>query len=64
MESRYLGYVEDMIESIDKILKFIDTTQGLADFLNNDMVIDAITRNFEIIGDAAFKVPLQSKINI
>ena len=46
----YLAFIEDMIESIDKILKYIDTVEGYEDFLKNDMVIDAVTRNYEIIG--------------
>ena len=53
----YLAFIEDMIESIDKILKYIDTVEGYEDFLKNDMVIDAVTRNYEIIGQASNQVP-------
>ncbi|MEO0640147.1 MAG: DUF86 domain-containing protein [Bacteroidota bacterium] len=53
----YLAFIEDMIESIDKILKYIDTVEGYEDFLKNDMVIDAVTRNYEIIGEASNQVP-------
>ncbi|MFY0600113.1 MAG: DUF86 domain-containing protein [Cyclobacteriaceae bacterium] len=56
-----LVFVEDMISSIDKILKYIETVNGLPDFLNNEMVIDAVTRNYEIIGEAANKIPKELK---
>lgn len=53
----YLTFVEDMIEAIDKILKYLDTVDGLEEFLQNDMVIDAVTRNYEIIGETAHHIP-------
>lgn len=53
----YLAYIEDMIEAIDKIIRYLDTVNGLEDFLQNDMVIDAVTRNYEIIGEAANQLP-------
>jgi uncharacterized protein with HEPN domain len=46
-----------MIESIEKILRYIQTVQDADDFLANDMVMDAVTRNFEIIGEASNKIP-------
>ena len=58
MSSRdYLAFVEDMIEAIDRILRYLDTVDGFADFLQNEMVIDAVTRNYEIIGEAANQIP-------
>jgi uncharacterized protein with HEPN domain len=58
MKSRdNLAFIEDMIESIDKILRYLETVNGLNDFLNNEMVIDAVTRNYEIIGEAANQIP-------
>lgn len=53
----YLAYIEDMIEAIDKIMRYLDTVNGLKDFLQNEMVIDAVTRNYEIIGEAANQIP-------
>ena len=53
----YLAFVEDMIEAIDKIVRYLDTVDGLKEFLHNDMVIDAVTRNYEIIGEAAHQIP-------
>ncbi|HYG38048.1 MAG TPA: HepT-like ribonuclease domain-containing protein [Cytophagales bacterium] len=57
----FLEFLEDMINSIDKILKYIETVEGIEDFLSNDMVIDAVTRNYEIIGEAANKIPIEIK---
>jgi uncharacterized protein with HEPN domain len=53
----YLVFIEDMIEAIDKIMRYLDTVKGLEEFLQNDMVIDAVTRNYEIIGEAANQIP-------
>ena len=53
----FLTFVEDMIDAIDKILRYLDTVDGLKEFLQNEMVIDAVTRNYEIIGEAANQIP-------
>jgi uncharacterized protein with HEPN domain len=48
--------LEDIIESIQKIKIYTD---GLSkdDFLKDDKTIDAVIRNFEIIGEAANRIP-------
>lgn len=48
--------LEDMQESLQKIFTF---TNGLSReaFLSNDLVIDAVLRNFEVIGEAASQLP-------
>jgi len=45
----------DMKEAAEKILKY---TQGLSfeDFLTDDKTIDAVVRNFEIIGEASLRI--------
>lgn len=45
----------DMKESAEKILKY---TQGITydDFLKDDKTIDAVVRNFEIIGEASNRI--------
>lgn len=47
---------EDILESIRKIKAY---TEGMckADFLNDERTIDAVIRNFEIIGEAANRMP-------
>jgi uncharacterized protein with HEPN domain len=48
--------IQDMLESIQKIKSY---TLGMTwqDFQNDDKTIDAVIRNFEIIGEAANRVP-------
>ena len=47
--------LEDMLESALKIKRY--TTNMVFDsFLNDDKTIDAVVRNFEIIGEAANKI--------
>lgn len=50
-------YLLDMITSIERIIRY---TQGLEfeSFQRNFMVVDAVARNFEIIGEAAMKIPI------
>lgn len=47
---------EDILDSIRKINAY---TEGMckADFLKDDRTIDAVIRNFEIIGEAANRMP-------
>jgi len=48
--------IEDIIEAGHKILAYTD---GLSfdDFKNDSKTVDAVIRNFEIIGEAATRVP-------
>ncbi|MCD8741889.1 DUF86 domain-containing protein [Mucilaginibacter roseus] len=48
--------LEDMLESANKILTY---TRHLdyQDFINDSKTIDAVVRNFEIIGEAANRLP-------
>jgi uncharacterized protein with HEPN domain len=57
----FTEYLEDMIDAINKILKYLETVDGMNGFLNNEMVIDAVIRNYEIIGEAANKIPFNIK---
>jgi uncharacterized protein with HEPN domain len=56
-ERNFQAYLEDMIEAIEKILRYTLTLKDANDFLTNEMVIDAVTRNYEIIGEASNKIP-------
>lgn len=51
----------DMKESAKKILKY---TEGMSveDFLNDEKTIDAVVRNFEIIGEASNRIDDEFKI--
>lgn len=47
--------LQDILESAEKILRY---TEGMsfAEFQSNDLVADAVTRNFGIIGEAAYSL--------
>ncbi len=57
-ESRLL--IEDILDSGHKIL---DYTKGLSfeEFLRDSKTVDAVIRNFEIIGEAANRLPEEFK---
>lgn len=48
-------YLAQILECIERILKC--TAGGRDVFLRDQLVQDAVTRNFEIIGEAAKRVP-------
>lgn len=56
MTRSYKLYINDILESMNKIVKF---TAGMdySDFSRNEMVIDAVLRNIEVIGEAAKNIP-------
>lgn len=49
-------FLTDMLESIAKIERY---TAGMdfARFVENDLIVDAVVRNLEIIGEAARQIP-------
>ncbi len=49
-------FLEDILNAIEKIERY-SRGLSLGDLKQNDMVTDAILRNFEIIGEAARNVP-------
>lgn len=58
MKKETIVYMLHIKESIGKI-KGYTTGFTQQDFLNNTMVQDAVTRNFQIIGEAVKKVPIE-----
>ncbi|HEY8687591.1 MAG TPA: DUF86 domain-containing protein [Chitinophagaceae bacterium] len=48
--------LSDLLESISKI-NLYTSSLDFNSFCENEMVIDAVIRNFEIIGEAAAKLP-------
>src|SRR3569833_2337477 len=48
-------YVQDIIESIDMIFKYVENKTEF-EFLNDFMLQDAVIRRFEIIGEASTKI--------
>jgi uncharacterized protein with HEPN domain len=49
-------YLEDMLQAIEKILRYSNALSFEA-FSSDDKTLDAIVRNLEILGEAAKQVP-------
>jgi len=49
-------YVTDIIEAMNKVERYT-AKLSLKDFSTNELVVDAVVRNFEIIGEAAKNIP-------
>ena len=52
---------EDILESINKIENYTKEIE-FEKFISNSMLIDAVVRNIEIIGEASTKIPEEIKI--
>ena len=53
---RFDVYLEDILLSISRIYEYIGEME-FAEFKRNYLVVDAVVRNFEIIGEASKNVP-------
>lgn len=53
-------YIQDIVESINMIFKYIEH-KSESEFLNDFMLQDAVIRRFEIIGEAASKISEELK---
>ncbi len=49
-------YLQDIIDCLNKIDSYVQSF-SYEKFVNNQMVLDAVIRNFEIIGEAAKNIP-------
>jgi len=56
----YLLFIEDILTCIEKIERYTSNS-SFEEFCGNDMAVDAVIRNFEIIGEAAKKIPEEIK---
>ena len=59
-ERDYLLFLEDILNAIEKIETYI-TELSFEKFCANSMAVDAVIRNFEVIGEAAKNVPEKIK---
>jgi len=57
MKRDYRLYLDDILEAIEKIGEYV---KGMSfdEFAEDTKTIDAVVRNFEIIGEAAKHIPL------
>jgi uncharacterized protein with HEPN domain len=53
-------FLQDILDSIRKIEKYTKNT-SLSDLKKNQLVVDAVIRNFEIIGEAVKNIPKDVK---
>lgn len=56
MKEEFLDYVEDIIEAMEDAMSFVKDT-SYDDFAKNKMIIYAVIRAIEVIGEAVKKVP-------
>jgi uncharacterized protein with HEPN domain len=56
----YVLYLEDMYESMLRIHEYTEDV-SFAEFRENNLVVDAVLRNLEIIGEASKNVPVSIK---
>ena len=56
----YIIYLEDILTSMLRIIEYIGD-RDFEEFKNNNMVVDAVVRNFEIIGEASNNLPDEIK---
>jgi len=56
----YILFIEDISTCIEKIERYTSNV-SFEDFCGNDMAVDAVIRNFEIIGEAVKKIPEEIK---
>lgn len=56
----YIIYLEDILTSMLRIIEYIGD-RDFEEFKNNTMVVDAVIRNFEIIGEASNNLPDEIK---
>ncbi len=59
----YKLYIEDILESIQKIQKYTKSSSR-SQFTKNTLVADAVARNLEIIGEASKRIPASIKNQI
>ncbi|MBE0440351.1 MAG: DUF86 domain-containing protein [Gammaproteobacteria bacterium] len=55
LEPRLAGYLQHILEAIDRIERYVNDMDGLG-FQRNELVQDAVIRNLEIIGEASRNV--------
>lgn len=57
MKRDYRLYIDDLLEAIEKIQKYVEGI-SFDEFTEDTKTIDAVIRNFEIIGEAVKHIPL------
>ena len=50
-------FLRDILDSADKILRYV-SGKSYEEFIEDEMLIDAVVRNLEIIGEASKNIPV------
>jgi len=60
MRRDYRVYIDDILEALRKIERY---TRGLSfeEFSNDSKTVDAVIRNFEVIGEATKRLPKETR---
>ena len=53
-------FLEDILKAIEKVERYT-TGMSFGEFESNELVVDAVTRNLEVIGEAAKHVPPETR---
>jgi uncharacterized protein with HEPN domain len=61
MSRAYQQYLQDMVESARKVLRYINGLQDFADFKANQQIVDAVLFNLYVIGEAVRNIPDEIK---
>lgn len=56
----YVLFLEDILDALEKIENYTKNL-SFTEFADNDMAVDAVIRNFEVIGEATKNVPEEIK---
>jgi len=56
MKRDYRLYVDDILEALKKIERYVESL-GFDEFSKDEKTVDAVIRNFEIIGEATKRIP-------
>ena len=63
MSRDWLLYLDDLIESAEKIRRFLQA-KGFEEFISNEMLFDAVLFNLEMIGEATKMLPDDAKATV
>ncbi len=57
-DRQYLFYIDDILLSMNRIAEYIGEME-YTQFKQHYMIVDAVVRNFEIIGEASKHIPTE-----
>jgi len=55
-ERDFVLFLQDIVDSSEKVIRYIGK-RTLDEFVSDEMIVDAVVRNFQIIGEASKNIP-------